>query len=63
MNVVGFAKFRVKNAHSVFPDVRWFAKKFCRSMRTAACYRMATGLTGEPVPPTTRKGFTVSINS
>ena len=26
-------------------------------------YRIATGLTGEPVPPTTRNGFTVSMNS
>ena len=26
-------------------------------------YKMATGLTGEPVPPTTRSGLTVSKNS
>ena len=26
-------------------------------------YRMATGFTGDPVPPTTRSGFTVSMNS
>ena len=26
-------------------------------------YRMATGLTGEPVPPTTRRGLMVSMNS
>ena len=26
-------------------------------------YRIATGLTGEPVPPTTRRGFRVSMKS
>ncbi len=29
----------------------------------AVDYKIATGFTGEPVPPTTRSGLTVSMNS
>ena len=30
---------------------------------TPGDYRIATGFTGEPVPPVTRNGLTVSMNS